>query len=92
MAIEKILREDFPKSKNGLSEESAAVMNLQPGEAVKFPCRWEHIGGSHCKGSNNIYTAARRRGFRVSVRCRDKMVYVMRREMVKELLALRGVN
>jgi hypothetical protein len=80
MAIEKIPREDFPKSWNGLSEESAAVMNLQPGEAVKFPCRWPHHG-SVCEGSNNLYTAARRRGFRVSVRCRDKMVYVMRREV-----------
>jgi hypothetical protein len=82
MAIEKIPREDFPKRKNGLSEESASVMDLQPGEAVKFPCRWPHttsINNDRCHANAQWYAAARRRGFRVSIRCRDKMVYVMRR-------------
>jgi hypothetical protein len=82
MAIEKIRPEDFPgpnpTGHRALTEESAAVMALQPGEVVRFPCRWRHRG-SQCTGSNSLYQAGRRRGFRVSIRCRDKMVYVMRR-------------
>jgi hypothetical protein len=83
MAIEKIQPEDFPRSERGLdllhgvSEEGAAVKALQPGEAVRYPCRWVHHG-SLCKGANVAYAMARRHGFRVSVRCRDKMVYVLR--------------
>jgi hypothetical protein len=83
MGIKKISAEDFPKRKNGPSEESTAVMNLQPGEAVKFPCRWPHdtnINNDRCHANAQWYAAARRRGFRISVRCRDEMVYVMRRE------------
>ena len=83
MAIEKIPRKDFPKGNNEMSEESAAVMNLQPGEAVKFPCLWSHISSlnnDRCVATPRWYQVARRRGFRVSVRCRDKMVYVMRKE------------
>ena len=79
MAIEKIRSEDFPRSeRGGLSEESVAVMALQSGEAVKFPCRWKH-NGRICTGTNNAYQAAHRSGFHVSTRCRDKMIYVMRR-------------
>ena len=81
MAIEKIRPEDFPRSERGLylgvSEESTAVRALQPGEAVRYPCRWEHHG-SLCKGYGVAYAMARRSGCRVSIRCLDKMVYVMR--------------
>lgn len=81
MAIEKIRPEDFPlDGRSGIrSDESAAVKALQPGEAVRYPCRWEHHG-SLCKGYGAAYAMARRSGFRVSIRCRDKMVYVMRVE------------
>ena len=82
MAIEKIQAEDFPNPQpaHALTEESAAVMALQPGEAVKFPCRWKHHSRNDCKGSNSLRAAARRQGFRVSITCQNKMVYVMRRE------------
>lgn len=82
MAIEKISAEEFPNPypTHALSEESAAVMALKLGEAVKFPCRWEHLG-NHCKGSNSLRAAGRRQGFRVSITCQNKMVYVIRKRV-----------
>jgi hypothetical protein len=79
MAIEKIRPEDFPADERIRSDELTAVRALQPGEAVKFPCRWPHHKNV-CMGLPGIYTTGRRHGFRVSIRCRDKMVYVMRKE------------
>lgn len=82
--VEKIDPKDFPGVRVGggrgpwPSEEMAAVQALQPGEALKFKCRWPHVD-SLCKGYNPTYSIARRRGFRVSIICRDKTVYVLRR-------------
>ena len=60
-----------------LSEETVAIRALQPGEAIKFPCRWKHQHGN-CSGYVSAYTTATKAGFQVTARCRDKVVYVMR--------------
>jgi hypothetical protein len=58
-------------------EEFTAVRELQPGEAIRFPCRWKH--SRICHGYSSVHSTARRSGFSVDSRCRDGVVYVMRR-------------
>ena len=60
-----------------LSEETVAIRALLPGEAIKFPCRWKH--SRICHGYSSVHSTARRAKFRVDSRCRDGVVYVMRR-------------
>ena len=61
-------------------EEFTAVRELQPGEAIRFPCRWKHGERSGmCHGYSSVHSTARRAKFRVDSRCRDGVVYVMRK-------------
>jgi hypothetical protein len=60
-----------------VSEETLAIRALQPGEAIKFPCRWKHHHGN-CSGYVAAYSTAAKAGFKLTGRCRDKVVYVMR--------------
>ena len=46
MAITSVSKQEFEQVKQGhgtvLSEESKAVLALDVGQAIKFPCRWNH--------------------------------------------------
>jgi hypothetical protein len=84
--VETVRPEDFPRSARQIGVEAQAIKELQPGGAIRFPCRWKHSNtsaeevdtGGICGGRGTAYAGARRNGFRVNVRCRDGMVYVMR--------------
>jgi len=81
MAVTKIDPREMPEKRQfwgrAVSEETVAIRALQPGEAIKFPCRWKHQHGN-CSGYVSAYTTATKAGFQVTARCRDKVVYVMR--------------
>jgi hypothetical protein len=57
-----------------------AVRRLQMGEAIRFPCRWDHTSTRNnvCAGYNAAHSAANREGIDVIVRCREQFVHVMR--------------
>jgi hypothetical protein len=76
MAVTKIDPQEIP-DRWPASEETVAIRALQPGEAIKFPCRWTHQN-SNCSGYVAAYNTATKAGFRMTGRCRDGVVYVMR--------------
>jgi hypothetical protein len=76
MVVTKIDPQEIPKMGRPIGEETAAVRALQPGEAIKFPCRWKH--SYVCHGAGSFRASAKDSGFRIITRCKDKMVYVMR--------------
>jgi len=63
------------------SPEMSAVRRLQIGEAIRFPCRWNHALKSHneCGGYSVVRAAANRQKIEVTVRCREGFVHVMRK-------------
>lgn len=61
------------------SLETQALLKLAPGEGFKCPCRWHHYG-TVCGGSINLYKKAQRKRFKVSIYCRDGILYALRRE------------
>jgi len=64
--------------------EFSAVRQLQPGEAIKFPCRWHHHGKGQgsCAGVLNTLRNGRVHGFRLHSICHEvdgeRTVYVGR--------------
>ena len=87
MAVTKIDPQDMPEMRVGRipDEESLAVAKLEPGEAIKFPCRWKHRikksgqpSPNACVGASVVRAAGIRAGFVVASTCRNKVVYVMR--------------
>jgi len=64
--------------------EFQAVQKLEPGEAIKFPCRWKHSdrGAGHlttiCSGVSNAYVHGRVHKLHLQALCRDGIVYVGR--------------
>ena len=94
MAIKKIAIEEFIRVRkareskrtrfgNVTSLEGLAVTELQPGEAVAFPCRWTHgkQPQSQCPGMVLAYQRAHRAKFKISGFCQDDMVYVCRHKV-----------
>ncbi|MAH45504.1 hypothetical protein CMI37_06730 [Candidatus Pacearchaeota archaeon] len=81
MAVTKIDPSEIPEKRQfwgrPVSEETLAIRALQPGEAIKFPCRWKHHHGN-CSGYVAAYSTAAKAGFKLTGRCRDGVVYVMR--------------
>jgi hypothetical protein len=86
MTIERISEEEFVKARVGvgLSPETAAFYELDPGQGFKTPCRWAHHtkgnsnSGRVCSGTVLIGHFARRIGVKYSTRCRDGVLYVWR--------------
>lgn len=87
MAVTKIDPSEMPEMRVGRipDEESLAVAKLEPGEAIKFPCRWKHKikksgqpSPNACSGVNVVRATGSRAGFVVASTCRNKVVYVMR--------------
>lgn len=82
MTIQKISTEEFEAlnlaSGRAQLPETSAVRNLDLGEAIKFPCRWNHNSKAGCNGLSTIRVAAIRQGITIRAACRDGTVYVMR--------------
>ncbi len=84
MTIERIDPSEIPARGRGVptgtrSEEGLAVEALAVGEAVKFPCRWNHVvGGWVCSGITGMRVVAKRNGFEVTCRCHEKTLYIHR--------------
>lgn len=76
--IEAITNEEFTKVRKAreLAPELAAVRALQPGQAIKFPCRWRHT--KVCLGVVAAHGTRHKMGFKVQTRCSDKALYVRR--------------
>ena len=97
MTIKKIAIEEFIRVRkareskrtrygNATSPEGTAVSELQPGEAVTFPCRWTHHKQDRkpvdqCAGMVLAYQRAHRAKFKISGFCQDDMVYVCRHKV-----------
>lgn len=79
--ITPITREEFealPPWRRGTAPapEMAAVIALEVDEGTKFPCRWVHSHG--CRATSGVHSMARNHGMRVTTRCCDGVVYVLR--------------
>ena len=59
-----------------LSAESVKLVSLKKGEGFMCPCRWVH--GAACRGLNAMHVVARRNGGRITARCMEKNLYVLR--------------
>lgn len=83
MTIERIAFEDFPKRNGGhnggrpRTEEGEAIRALQPGEALRFDCRWGHHHGV-CGAHSMVWRIEQRDGLRLQAACRDNYFYVKR--------------
>jgi len=83
MSIESITTEEFERG-FGLpivygkrpNPETCAVLQLQVGEAIKFPCRWRH--NRYCFGAGMASRSSVKYSQVVKTRCVDKIIYVMR--------------
>lgn len=81
--IERVTKEEFLSlGQRGRvpSPENILASSLQPGEAFKFACRWNHSSVNGCPGSQIMNSYAARHGYRITTRCRDGMLYIMRLE------------
>jgi hypothetical protein len=80
MVIVEIPKRLFSKGREEAPEMSA-VRRLQIGEAIRFPCRWSHNLRSHniCGAYNAANSAASREKIKVTVRCREGFVHVIRK-------------
>ena len=89
--IEKITLDEFKtatKSTQGrhgkgsrLSPEMAAARAMVVGEAIKFPCRWNHSKtdfATRCNGTMMMLQGLKNYGYQVQAKCRDKVVFVNR--------------
>ena len=80
VTIERISREEFDAVAKW-SIESQAIRKLQPGEAIKYPCRWKHSGNTKsCHGAAMAAHAAKRENIHIRFRCYNGSVYVLRLE------------
>ena len=83
MAIEHIDPTEFPTNRKDRSEESEALLKLEPGQAFKVLCRWKHhktntTGSFACSGGVMLRTFAKRHNIKIKTACQDKWVYVKR--------------
>jgi hypothetical protein len=82
MPVIKIPVSDMPASRRGKylrrgGPEYEAVKTLEAGEAIKFPCRWNHSkNGNQCSGVAQMFGVAKMMGVQVKAICRDAWVYV----------------
>lgn len=76
--IEEITSEEFYSVRKGktLAPELVAVRALQPGQAIKFPCRWPH--GRGCQGAAAAHITIRKMNFKIQTSCVDKILRVQR--------------
>jgi hypothetical protein len=78
--IIKIDPSEMPIIAHGLQHpEFTAVRELKAGEAMKFPCRWNHrTPEKGCRAMTAIITIFKQRLWKGHWLCRDKWVYVHR--------------
>ena len=83
MTIEKIDPSEIPgrstKAAGPQTEEGLAIAALALGEAIQYPCRWNHsVIGRMCAGSSYARFAAAPAGIRIKTRCHEGTFYVHR--------------
>ena len=83
MAITPITYDEFPPQwrtgSKSLSSESQAVIILEVGTGIKFPCRWKHSDKpDQCFGMSTLRQTSKRHGHTTKYRCRDRTLYVWR--------------
>ena len=78
--IIKIDPSEMPIKTHGLHQpEFIAVRELKAGEAIKFPCRWNHrTPEKGCRGMSAIITIFKQRSWKGHWVCKDGWVYVHR--------------
>ena len=82
MAITPISQEEFLNQRRGLGRamtaETKAVVDLETGTGIKFPCRWNHQKNGTCVGVGNIRAATKRQGQTVKFTCKGGNLYAWR--------------
>ena len=85
MKIERVTTEEFAtvKRENTLriprpSELTLAVRALEPGEALKVDCKWNHPS-NNCGGSTQQHLQANRHGYKIRTSCKDGKLYIQKR-------------
>ena len=80
MEITPITRGEFLDQRRGqgraLMAETKAVVDLEQGTGIKFPCRWNHQKNGGCVGVKTIRAAAIRHGLVVKFKCKDGNLHV----------------
>ena len=92
--IWEIPSDSFPQeTKQTRYDEETAILHLDEGKTIAFPCKWEHTArptyrrrkdGSMptttiCNGTQYAYAVATKQGkFKIRATCRDKVIYVQR--------------
>ena len=75
MAITPITQDELPNS------ESRAISDLKEGTGIKFPCRWKHSDKTkQCYGVSNLRHTVKRCGHITTLTCKDKTLYVWRKQ------------
>jgi hypothetical protein len=89
MNIKSITAEEFYSLKNKRQQPrtplTLAVRGIQPGEGFKLPCTYQHFPhgdgpSAACGGLAIAHQTANRLGFKVSCKCREGILYVLRVE------------
>ena len=63
------------------SAEGKRLIEAPFGTGLKMTCRWNHSGRARtCPGGVMLHKLCSRHGFRISIRCRDKTLYVWKLE------------
>ena len=80
MEITPITRDEFLDQRRGqgsvMMAETKAVVDLEQGTGIKFPCRWNHQQNGGCFGVKAIRAATVRHGLVVKFTCKDGNLYV----------------
>ena len=60
-----------------------ALLDVQPGEGFKLPCTYKHRSylqnAITCSGISSAHGTANRHGFKVTCKCKNGILYVMRK-------------
>ena len=81
ITITPISKEEFLSHRKGRPPmaETKAVVDLEQGTGIKFPCRWNHHHDRGlCYGASTIRAATRRHGQTVKFTCKGGTLYAWR--------------
>jgi hypothetical protein len=79
--FEKLQAEQSPRYRYHGAELDA----MSYGQIGKWDCTWNHCiaktNQEICQGKSYMYRHSNKRGYKVSMFCRDKIIYVMKKEL-----------
>ena len=70
-------KQNSSKKGRPLSPEAIKLQELDIGAGFVVPCTWTHFK-YRCLGMNTMHVRAKRRGMRITARCWEKNLYVLR--------------